>query len=97
MIDLTSSQVDGSACERWQHKNISQVYTRRKKIIEACPMEQTQIMEQECSSTDSKFDESLVPRRGDVDPLINLHVALRKEERSKAGKLQIDMGLKQMA
>jgi hypothetical protein len=32
MTDLTSSQLDDSMCESWQHKNISQVYTRKNWI-----------------------------------------------------------------
>jgi hypothetical protein len=73
------------------------VYTRRNKIVEAPHVEQPQPMEQLSSHVDPditnhEVNQSLETRREDVDPSINLPLAIRKEVRSKARKPPVRYG-----
>jgi hypothetical protein len=80
-----------------RYKNPLKVYTRRNKIVEAPHVEQPQPMERLSSHVDPditnhEVNQSLETRREDVDPSINLPLAMRKEVRSKAGKPPVRYG-----
>jgi hypothetical protein len=79
------SQVDGSACERWQHQNITQVYTRKRSRPQT-----TEIINpttEQCSSTQVP-NQQIVEVSSDSEDAIEvsyLPIALRKDERANAG------------
>ena len=90
-LNPTPSHEDNSVSDI-RYKGPLKVYTRKKKIVEAHPVEKPQLMEQQLSSvadpdiTSNEVDQSIETGGEDADPCINLPVALRKEVRSKAGK-----------
>jgi hypothetical protein len=95
MTDSTSSQLSDSTCEKWQHKNISQVYTRKKKKVgsqtQATKVVPVPIAEQ-CSSSLVPHDEpkivdvsSTSEAEIDVSSPVDLPIALRKDAQAKAG------------
>ncbi|WVZ87161.1 hypothetical protein U9M48_033847 [Paspalum notatum var. saurae] len=76
-----------------RYKGPLKVYTRKKKVVEAHPVEQPQMLEQlEEQPQLMEADQSNEAGGEDGDPSINLPIALRKEVRSKAGKPRVRYG-----
>jgi len=83
-----------------QEQGTLRVYTRRKKTVEVQPVhqqvEQPQLVEQQeeqpqcldvgVDVTGTEVDQSIETEEEEVEPSINLPIALRKETRSTAGK-----------
>jgi hypothetical protein len=84
------SHVDGSACERWQHQNITQVYTRKRSrpqtteiihpTVEQCSSTQVPNNDQEIVEVSSAFEDAI-----EASSSADLPIAIRKDARAKAG------------
>jgi hypothetical protein len=84
------SHVDGSTCERWQHQNITQVYTRKWSIPQTAEIIQPTV--EQCSSTQvSNNDQEIVEvSLASEDAIeascsVDLPIAIQKDAWAKAG------------
>jgi hypothetical protein len=80
MANFTSSQIDEPMCERWQHKNITQVYSRKKlrsqtQATEVVPRDEPEVVD--VSSTSEAGVES--------SSSIDVPIALQKNTRANVG------------
>jgi hypothetical protein len=82
------SQVDSSTCERWQHQNITQVYTRKKFRHETT--KNAHPTTEQCSSQVHNNDQQIIEVSSAFEVVIeasssaDLPIALRKDARVKA-------------